>query len=177
MQLLAAAASLVCLGTALALECGVRKDFSAATFDAVNFAPGVSYHDVTNGIILNENLLDDGAMFFVKAAGIFYIKTPDGSCIKFEAPLLDLKTEEFLHYVDRAGVPHAGIAEVTEILDMRLLVNEDTCFTEFTLTKDIDGSTWSFIHTDHKDLTAEDREYLQATQKEFEALGCSPLTL
>ena len=99
MQLLAAAASLVCLGTALALECGVRKDFSAATFDAVNFAPGVSYHDVTNGIILNENLLDDGAMFFVKAAGIFYIKTPDGSCIKFEAPLLDVSRRLFFSLI------------------------------------------------------------------------------
>ena len=87
MQLLAAAASLVCLGTALALECGVRKDFSAATFDAVNFVPGVSYHDVANGVILYENLLDDGALFFEKDAGLFYVKGPDGSCAKYESPL------------------------------------------------------------------------------------------
>ena len=75
------------MDTALALKCGPRKDFSAATLDAVNFAPSVAYYDFVNGIYFYENLLDNGTLMFVNGAGVFYERNADGTCVKNKSPV------------------------------------------------------------------------------------------
>ncbi|RUS83804.1 hypothetical protein EGW08_008462 [Elysia chlorotica] len=173
-----AAALLACLGACLALDCGERKSFSAATFDAVNFAPGVSYHDVPNGIILYENLLDDLKTLWVRDADLFYVQGADGSCAKSDTPIGKIESVELLSsYVDRAGVSRTGLADVSERLVMRFLVNDATCFTEFTLNTNTNGFTWSFVHSDHKELTDADKAYVQAALQKFEEAECSPLNV
>ena len=87
MKLLASFAALVSLGTALALECESRKDFSAATLDALNFVPGVSYYDFVNGIYLFENQQDASSTVFVRAPGTSYVRNRDGTCAKFNSQL------------------------------------------------------------------------------------------
>ncbi|KAK3788432.1 hypothetical protein RRG08_067315 [Elysia crispata] len=41
-------------GNTLAIKCQNGRDFSTVTFDAVNFTPGVPYHDMANGMALYE---------------------------------------------------------------------------------------------------------------------------
>ncbi|KAK3787753.1 hypothetical protein RRG08_049699 [Elysia crispata] len=176
MKFLSTLAALVCLGTALALKCGTRKDFSAASFDAINFTPGRSYHDVANGIILYENQLDAQTSLFLQAEGIFYVRNADGSCLKQMSELGDFEISEFLHYTDRAGIARTGVADTSDKLFVKLLVNEVTCFTEFSRTTFSSGGVWSYIHTDHNDLTSTDSAYMQEVRSQFEQDNCDLLT-
>ncbi|KAK3787751.1 hypothetical protein RRG08_049697, partial [Elysia crispata] len=80
---------------------------------------------------------------------------------------------EFLDYKDRAGVSRTGLEEANEELSIKYLVNEASCYAEFTSLSNIYGAKWAYILSDHKDLTAEDAEHIQATLKQFEEDDCS----
>ncbi|KAK3788433.1 hypothetical protein RRG08_067316 [Elysia crispata] len=177
MKLLSALALLVCLGNTLAIKCPNGRDFSAVTFDAVNFVPGVSYHDIANGIALYENQLDSGVQLMVVGTAHAYVKSADGSCVKYVDATEDIETSEFLSYTDRAGVARSGVLQTHRELAVRFLVNDESCFTEFTHATYAGKLKWAYFFNDQKDLTAAEKKHIEDVHKEFQAADCPTQSL
>ncbi|KAK3744114.1 hypothetical protein RRG08_064372, partial [Elysia crispata] len=153
MQASSILAVLGCLTSAvLALPCEIEGNFSAVTFDTMNLAPSLSYHDVINGVALYENQLDKGVQLYSRLTGVSYRRSPDGACVKFETPFLKEKNKrtEYVRYSDVTGVHQAYLSEMGEHLDFRFLYNETTCFTEFIQTSYNEKIIWAYFFLEQK---------------------------
>ncbi|KAK3757499.1 hypothetical protein RRG08_050382 [Elysia crispata] len=177
MKHLSALALLVCLGNTLAIKCPNGRDFSAVTFDAVNFVPGVSYHDIANGLALYENQLDSGVQLMVVGTAHAYVKSADGSCVKYVDAPENIETSEFLSYTDRAGVARSGVLQTHRELAVSFLVNDESCFTEFTHATYAGKLKWAYFFNDQKDLTAAEKQHIEDVYEEFQAADCPTQSL
>ncbi|GFS09205.1 hypothetical protein ElyMa_006614900 [Elysia marginata] len=154
--------------TLAGLHCPNGRSFNAATFEALNFAPGVTYlwHEVDNGMALYENQLDSGSVLFITREGAAYnVRRPDGSCVKFyisiEGP-----------YTDRAGIGRRSVLMNKDKMEVKFLVNDDTCFTDYTVAIYNNTPRWGWWYSDPKDLTDADIQRIEIAHQQFKDSNC-----
>ncbi|KAK3758898.1 hypothetical protein RRG08_033158 [Elysia crispata] len=184
MKLLLALSVLTCLpylGHSTASQCYNVNNFSAATFDPVNFVPSKSYHDETNGLTLYVNVVDKGAQLFDFNTGTVYVKRADGSCVKFQTDNLKIvnrdtslppiSVRQTLSYTIKPRDTRLGLQMSVGDLVYKILV-DDACYASFVSFSFNNKLKLAYFNSDLKALTSAEGQKVQTALQDFGKLAC-----